>query len=85
VADQRVKRGGKVARPRVCARCKGPISESRPVFLVSDHGGKIVGPYHAGCAERVKIDEGMARAAELAKAAMYGQVLPKPDQEDEPW
>jgi len=77
--------GGKVARPRVCARCKGPISESRPVFLVADHGGKITGPYHAGCAERVKLDgKTMYQQRELMPE-VFGQIVPKPTEEAEPW
>ena len=76
---------GRVARPRVCARCKGPISESRPVFLVYDNGGRIVGPYHAGCAARVKMDAAANNPWAKITPEVFGQIVPKPDQEAEPW
>lgn len=40
---------------RLCLWCKGGIATTRPVFLVTDYGGRILGPFHAGCAERLKI------------------------------
>lgn len=76
---------GRVSRPRLCARCKGPMSESRPVFLVADHGGKITGPYHAGCAERVKLGGKSAyQQGELAPE-VFGQIVPKASGEAESW
>jgi len=76
---------GRVARPRVCARCKGLISESRPVYLVFDNGGKIVGPYHAGCAERIKMDPlNMYQQGELLPE-VFGKVIERTRLEDEPW
>jgi hypothetical protein len=77
--------GGKVARPRVCARCKGPISETRPVFLVADYGGKITGPYHAGCAQRVKLDQEAHPQHDAPTADLYGRWPVKIDEEGEPW
>ena len=79
------KTAGRVSRPRVCARCKGPISESRPVFLVYDRGGKIVGPYHAGCAERVNLDGKSAMSPGELMPEVFGQIVPKPTEEEEPW
>jgi len=38
---------------RLCAKCKGALRETRPVFLVSDGSGRIVGPYHASCAAAI--------------------------------
>lgn len=37
---------------RTCAYCQGPMPEQKPVFLVLSESGRIVGPYHAGCAEK---------------------------------
>jgi hypothetical protein len=47
------------ARPpklRVCVRCGAPLPERRPVFLVGHPSGRIVGPFHAGCAEGMTLD-----------------------------
>jgi hypothetical protein len=40
---------------RTCARCAAPIAEQRPVYLCATPAGRIVGPYHAGCAESIHI------------------------------
>ena len=40
---------------RKCTWCHGPISQSRPLFLVAMSSGAVLGPFHAGCAERLKI------------------------------
>lgn len=41
---------------RTCMWCHSGIAEQRPVFLVGTDNGAIVGPFHAGCAERLKIE-----------------------------
>ena len=38
---------------KVCGVCELPIAELRAPFLVSTVNGQIVGPFHAGCAERI--------------------------------
>lgn len=38
---------------RTCLFCQVAIPEQRPVFLVGHPSGRIVGPFHAGCAERM--------------------------------
>lgn len=40
---------------RLCLWCKAGIAATRPVFLVTDYGGRILGPFHAGCADRLKM------------------------------
>lgn len=42
-------------KQRQCLWCHAGIAETRPVFLVTDYGGRILGPFHAGCAERLKL------------------------------
>jgi hypothetical protein len=54
---------------RTCARCEAPIAEQRPVFLVATGAGRIVGPYHAGCAERIHLAKRGTRRAELLQNA----------------
>lgn len=44
------------SKQRQCLRCKAGISQTRPVFLVADRGGQILGPFHAGCAEALKLE-----------------------------
>lgn len=70
---------------RICAWCHAGIAEKRPVFLVRDGGGTIVGPYHAGCAERVVLD---AKKRELDDtwypkgSEVFGRI---PREETLPW
>lgn len=47
-------------RQRTCAYCRSPIPAQRPPYLVRTAGGSFIGPYHAGCAERIVL---MARRA----------------------
>lgn len=42
--------------PKRCLRCQGILSERRPPYLVGHPSGRIVGPFHAGCAERMVLD-----------------------------
>lgn len=76
---------GRVAKPRICAGCQGVMTERRPVFLVATTAGTIVGPYHAGCAERVvlaakrnPISNDLAPYAER-----FGEMVPR--EETLPW
>lgn len=70
---------------RVCAYCAQPIGEQRPPFLLSPVGGHIVGPFHAGCAEKVKI-ESQKRIGERASnfGIRYGD-WPSRREETLPW
>lgn len=43
-------------KQRQCIWCSGLIAQSRPVYLVRNEDGCIIGPFHAGCAERMKIE-----------------------------
>lgn len=67
------------AQPRICRRCQLPLAEKRPVFLVGLKGGQIVGPLHAGCAERIalahkrKKDEGWAG---IEQYELFGTLAP---------
>lgn len=50
------KRGSGNAKQRQCIWCSGLIAQSRPVFLVRNEDGCIIGPFHSGCAERLKLE-----------------------------
>lgn len=56
---------------RQCAWCHTGISDRRPVFLVSDGTGQIVGPFHAGCAERLRLEVKKKGAAALGNGDSY--------------
>lgn len=66
----------KAALPRpmkLCAQCARPIAEQRPVYLVSLPGGRIVGPFHAGCAEHISLGLKKGReAVGLEAGETYG-------------
>lgn len=40
-------------KQRECLYCHHGISDRRPVFLVGTKDGRILGPFHAGCASRL--------------------------------
>jgi hypothetical protein len=65
----------KRVQPRPCSRCRKPLTERRPVWLVGNTDGHIVGPYHAACAAQT-VDERRARKgrsfSELQQAELYG-------------
>lgn len=50
-----IRRSPYFAKQRECLYCHAGIAQQRPVFLVSDTSGQILGPFHAGCAERLKL------------------------------
>lgn len=54
---------------RICNWCHAGISEQRPVFLVGNPAGQILGPFHAGCAERLKIEA--HRIKEMPNSGRY--------------
>lgn len=43
-------RQGKLA---TCVQCQGLIPEQKPVYLVGTPSGRIIGPFHSGCAAHV--------------------------------
>lgn len=72
-------------KPRLCAECGGALAEKRPVYLVATGSGKIVGPYHSGCAEKIAIREkGQKQRGETLNGKVWGQ-LPLPREETLPW
>lgn len=79
------RRRPKPAPLRVCAYCGHPIAEQRAPFLLSPVGGHIVGPFHAGCAEKLKI-ESQKRIGESAPnvGIRYGD-WPSRREETLPW
>jgi len=70
--------GGK-ARVFLCVRCGCPLAERRPVFLCATGTGRIVGPYHAGCAEREVLAGPKADGQAESGGEVFGRVLPKDD------
>lgn len=76
---------GRVAKPRLCAYCQSPLAERRPVYLLATTAGTIVGPYHAGCAERVVLaGKKNPISNDLAPyAERFGEMVPR--EETLPW
>lgn len=76
---------GKVYHQRQCAYCRGGIADVRPVFVVAQTDGRILGPFHAGCA--AKLVEQAKRGAEWGpmEAENLGQIVPKAREETLPW
>lgn len=79
------KAGGRVHHQRECFYCKGGIAEQQPVFLVGMPSGSIVGPFHAGCAEKVKLRARDALENGELGAEEFGRFLLKPREETLPW
>lgn len=66
--SKRSKWGGTNGVQRTCAFCGHGIPDLRPVYLVGEPGGRIVGPFHSGCAW--KVTEKLKHSpTELEKAA----------------
>lgn len=51
--SKRSRWGGTDGVQRKCAFCGHGIPDLKPVYLVGEPGGRIVGPFHSGCAEKV--------------------------------
>lgn len=64
-----ISRSAYFRKQRECLWCKAGISEQRPVFLVADDSGAILGPFHAGCAERLKLQKKRNPDSNLLKGA----------------
>lgn len=83
--SERDQAGSPVSPWKSCIRCGGAMSRTRPPTLLATPDGAIVGPFHAGCAERVKMEaERNPKSNWLMGAAEYGRVLPARE-ETLPW
>lgn len=71
--------------PLRCAWCGAPMSERRPPTLVRTVQGAFVGPYHAGCAERLKIAYERGDLAGAPPGKEYGHDWTAPREEGLPW
>lgn len=79
------KRGSGTAKLRICAFCGFPMARERPVFLVAMPDNRIVGPLHAGCAERSVIASEEIRARGLEPAIEFGRIIHAAREETLPW
>ena len=71
--------------PKRCLWCKGPMSERRPATFLFGLDQVVVGPFHAGCAERLRQEAWKKPDSNWLKgAAVYGHILPARE-ETLPW
>lgn len=71
--------------PKRCTYCHALISSRRALVLLTTADSKIVGPFHAGCAERLRLEaERRPESNWLKGATEYGRVLPARE-ETLPW
>lgn len=76
MTDRRRRKPGD--RPgRYCASCARLLLEHRPVFLVGDTDGRILGPYHASCAERLAIGRRYKGMSSAIQGELFGRIVPK--------
>lgn len=61
---------------RYCASCARLLVEQRPVFLVGDTDGRILGPYHASCAERLVIGRKFKDKSMVIQGELFGSMRP---------
>jgi hypothetical protein len=78
------KRRGVLAE-RACQYCGRDIPHERPVFLIAEEGGKIVGPFHAQCAAHVVARQQASKAKGMLPGMEFGRVVPNVSQEELPW
>lgn len=71
--------------PRRCAWCGEPMSERRPPTLVRTKYATFVGPYHAGCAERLKLAYERGDLDGDPPGREYGHDWTRAREEDLPW
>lgn len=69
----------------VCARCGALIPEQKPIFLVTTVAGRIVGPYHAGCAWKAHDALKRQGLTPETDAAEYGREVWSSREETMPW
>lgn len=70
---------------RVCLICQGPMPERRPVFVVADTSGMILGPFHSGCAAKLVERARSGQAMREGPFELMGK-LPLPAREETlPW
>jgi len=68
----------KAPSQRICAFCASGIAGQRPVYLVATRAGHIVGPYHAGCAETIYLQERTGNHMRLVDVEVFGRLAPRP-------
>lgn len=69
---------------RGCLECGHPLAPQRPVFLVGEPSGRIMGPFHAGCAERVVLRAKKKKKAEELSAIHQLGIWPSRREEEVP-
>lgn len=70
---------------RTCVWCHVAIAEKRSPVLLTTDTNQIVGPFHAGCAERIRLQAKRNPDTNwLIGAAHYGKLLEKRE-ETLPW
>lgn len=62
-------------RGRVCCYCGGELDDVRPVYLVEVNDHNLVGPFHPGCADRIKLRGKHLKPGERLAGQAFGRVL----------
>lgn len=70
---------------KTCLWCHGLLSPQRPVFLVGTPSGRIVGPFHAGCAERLRLEAKKNPDSNWLKGSETWGEWPSRREETTPW
>lgn len=76
--SKRPRFGGPTGVQRTCAFCGHGIPEQKPVYLVGGPGGRIVGPFHSGCAwkvtEKLKTSPTESEKAEWSQLGLWPSI-----------
>jgi hypothetical protein len=76
------KTAGRKAPPRECHYCGRLLEVDRPVFLVAQVSGRILGPFHAECAA-VVVERQRDLVGDAKLPGMdFGRVVPNARQEE---
>lgn len=73
------------AEPRECHYCGKDIHVDRPVFLVAEVSGRILGPFHPQCAGVVVDRQRDLNPKQKLPGMEFGRVVPNARQEELPW
>jgi hypothetical protein len=71
--------------PKICWLCDRTITPRYPVFLTTTPDNRIVGPFHAKCAQEVVSGARELRARGLEPGIAYGRLILAAREETLPW
>jgi hypothetical protein len=67
---------------RVCVYCSGDLAADRPLYLVTEADGTLVGPFHPECAAKIRLRGKTLKPGQRLAGMRFGRVLDHLAQEE---